>query len=313
MPGFARAPGMLHPAGRARSCSSTTSHRARGPETRPHPLLPPCPFSSNTHLPFLCPQAMARPGESQRIPGWQQPSSGRWERGGACTCPWPRAGTRRCKGGKRGQDGGAASSVCRGGGWSTAKPGEEAAWSRLWDLGLGARVWGASRQPPGAIPVPKLQGEVPAGAAPWAPVCLPASVLPGRKGRLMALGSSVPPAPCCWQSPGRSCEGVLLPAGCPKAALCSAPVLVQGHIRGLGCPGLPCSPAEAVGLHFGVSGLLPAGAAGPGQSIGGLPALCPLWRSPHAWEAGSTLPLGNASARFPGNLKQSKSSPRHAS
>lgn len=76
-----------------------------------------------------------------------------------------------------------------------------------------------------------------------------------------------------------------------------------------GCRADGWSPWDC-GFAPGLSGMV---FADPGPSTGELPALCPPWQSPGTWEAGGTLPLGNTSARFPGNMKQSKSSPRHAS
>lgn len=72
---------------------------------------------------------------------------------------------------------------------------------------------------------------------------------------------------------------------------------------------LMAGPHGSVGLHSTPGD----GVCRPGLEQGELPALCPPWQSPGTREAGGTLPLGNISARFPGNLKQSKSSPRHAS
>lgn len=113
--------------------------------------------------------------------------------------------------------------------------------------------------------------------------------------------------------------GCLLPWGWGKQILlatgfsCSCRCCAwrsQSHARinvQSGGAGLMAGPH---GFAPGLSGMV---FADPGPSTGELPALCPPWQSPGTWEAGGTLPLGNTSARFPGNMKQSKSSPRHAS
>lgn len=64
-------------------------------------------------------------------------------------------------------------------------------------------------------------------------------------------------------------------------------------------------PHGTVGLHLDFWGGVCRARAGHWGAPSSPPAM--------AWEAGGTFPLGSTSARFPGNLKQSKSSPRHAS
>lgn len=170
-------------------------------------------------------------------------------------------------------------------------------------LGPWARTWGD--EPPGAhLTLPPHQG-VSHGLARCVPAHLPVSVSPSaRTGSCSSLPTSCAGClhPLAW---GKQIPlAISFPCCCQ---CCADPKAQQGQFWG--CRDDGWAPWDC-GLSSQFLGMV---FADPGESRGELPALCPPRQSPSAWEAGGTLPLENTSARFPGNLKQSKSSPRHAS
>lgn len=176
---------------------------------------------------------------------------------------------------EHGQAGGAASSAWEGGGWGKGNLKKRPQELISWSLGQGTRICGG-----------------------W-DIELPSNTIPAR--RLNPAGRQVP-----WGGPGvfpHACLRRCLLCKRLRAAAASCPLVLAslGTGKHPSCCLLPPRFLMAA-LHRHST---------PRPEHRGAPSSLPTLAKP--WEAGSTHPLCNTSARFPGNLKQSKSSPRHAS
>lgn len=249
MPGFARAPGMLHPAGRARSCGSgpaAAAPRATGPGAPKHvpiPSYPPAHSAATPTSPFYARRRWPGQARASASPAGSSPAAG----GGNVEVRAPARGPGQERGAARGENGGWM------GEQRPLSTGEEAgAWpsqgKRLLGVVCGTSVWvQGCGVPAGSHPVPSSRRgcrerclqELPLGH-PCA--CLHRCLLEGRAGSwhwdllflpLPAAGSpqgGAVRASCCPPAAQRLCFALLRclckdtfvawgARGCPAALL----------------------------------------------------------------------------------------------